>query len=227
VSALALLYRDAQLAVVAKPSGMLVHRGWGQAPVTAVDAARALLGQAVFPVHRLDRGTSGALVLALDARSARALQQAFTDGPAEKRYLALVRGIPPAQGVIDHEIPRSEGGPRVPAITAFRRLAVSPLERIALVEALPRTGRLHQIRRHLKHLGHPVIGDANYGKGALNRDLAARYGLGRLALHASWQAFVHPFTGAWLRIEAPLPPDLAEPLRALGLADQISPDAMI
>jgi tRNA pseudouridine65 synthase len=209
-----LLYRDEHLIALAKPSGMLVHPGWANDGPTALDAARELAGRAVHPLHRLDRGTSGVLVFALDVETARLLQASWDR--VEKRYWALVRGVPPESGTIDHPVPNDESGPRVPAVTEFRRVATSPAERVALVEARPRTGRLHQIRRHLKHINHPVIGDANYGKGAINRDLRERYGLARLALHAFEIALPHPATGEPLRIVAPLPADLAEPLARLG-----------
>lgn len=211
-----LLYRDDHLLALAKPSGMLVHRGWANDGATALDAAREWVGHAVHAVHRLDRGTSGVLLVALDADTARQLQASWD--AVEKRYFALVRGQPPESGVIDHPIPNDESGPRVPAVTEFRRLAVAPVERVSLVEARPRTGRLHQIRRHLKHIDHPVIGDANYGKGAINRDLRERFGLARLALHCVEIVLPHPATGEPLRITAPLPPDLAEALLKLGFA---------
>jgi tRNA pseudouridine65 synthase len=211
-----LLLVDDVLAVCDKPSGMLVHNGWARAPVVAVGEARRLVGRFVHPVHRLDRGASGVLVFALDKETAAALHAMFEDGRVDKRYLALVRGVAPDEGVIDHPIPRREDGPRVPAVTSFRRIAVSTSERLSLVEARPRTGRLHQVRRHLKHIGHPIIGDANYGKGELNRDLAARHGLARLALHAASVELDHPATGARLRVEAPLPEDLRGPLVRMG-----------
>lgn len=214
---LALLYRDEHLVVVDKPSGMLVHRGWGDDECVALTLARDAVGAYVFPVHRLDRGTSGALVFALSAPVAATLHGAFEGGGVDKRYLALVRGRPPEQGLVDHPIPRREDGPRVEARTSFRRIATSPVERCSLVEARPETGRLHQVRRHLKHAGHPVLGDANYGKGALNRHYRDAFGLGRLALHAASIAFAHPISGAALRIEAPVPPELERVLAALGL----------
>ncbi|HEY0783640.1 MAG TPA: pseudouridine synthase, partial [Thermoanaerobaculia bacterium] len=162
-----ILYQDDALVVVDKPSGLVVHRGWGQDRVVAMTLVREALGRHVFPVHRLDRGTSGALVFALSPEIARLLQQRFEAGLVEKRYLALVRGVPPETGVIDHPIPREPDGPRVPAVTEFHRLAT--FERYALLEVVPKTGRLHQIRRHLKHLSHPLIGDVRYGKGEHNR----------------------------------------------------------
>ncbi|MFS8071132.1 MAG: RluA family pseudouridine synthase, partial [Byssovorax sp.] len=184
-------------------------------------------GDRIHPVHRLDRGTSGVIVIALSGEAAATVQASFERGEAEKRYLALVRGIAPEEGLIDHPIPRREDGPRVPAVTAFRRrFAVSAAtapdlpasaQRCSLVEARPRTGRLHQDRRHLKHVNHPLLGDANYGKGDLNRLFRAEVGLGRLALHAASLELVHPFTGARLRLDAPLPEDLVLPFSRLGI----------
>ncbi|WP_437281765.1 pseudouridine synthase [Sorangium sp. So ce375] len=212
---LSLLHLDDRTAAFAKPSGLLVHRGWGSAPVVFVDLAERALGRKVFPVHRLDRATSGVLLVALDAAAAALLCAQFEQGLAQKRYLALVRGVPPERGCIDHPIPRREGGPRVPAVTDFERLHA--LERYAVVEARPRTGRLHQVRRHLKHISHPIIGDVNYGKGEHNRLFRERYALHRLALHAAELAVAHPETGAPLRIAAPLPDDLRGPFEQLGV----------
>jgi tRNA pseudouridine65 synthase len=219
MSGLDVLYRDDALLAVNKPSGLLVHRGWGKASIALVDLVRAHLGcDTVRPAHRLDRGTSGVVLFALDADSSRRLNAALESGEVEKVYLALVRGEAPEHAIVDHPIPRAERGPRVPAVTEVRRLAVVEAvpRTLSLVEARPRTGRLHQVRRHLKHLGHPVIGDANYGKGVLNREVALRYGLSRLALHAASIAFSHPTTDIRLEIEAPLPEDLAGPLREMG-----------
>jgi tRNA pseudouridine65 synthase len=171
-------------------------------------------------VHRLDRGTSGCLVFALHAEAARRLQALLEAGGATKRYVALVRGVPAVEGAIDHPIPRAPDGPRVPAFTAWRRLAVV-LDRYALVEDVPRTGRLHQVRRHMKHLSHPIIGDVNYGKGEHNRFFRERYGLHRLALHAASLELPHPMTDAPLVLHAPLPSDLADPLERAGLAPDV------
>lgn len=214
---LPVLYQDEELLVVDKPSGLVVHRGWARDGEVIMTLARALAGRHVYPVHRLDRGTSGVLVMALAAGAARALGEAFEAGRVHKRYLALVRGIPPESGVIDHPIPRSPGGPRVPAVTRFRRLAT--FERYAWLEVFPETGRLHQVRRHLKHISHPVIGDVRYGKGEHNRLFRSRFGLYRLALHAAAIGLQHPRSGAPARFQAPLPADLAGPLASMGMAD--------
>jgi tRNA pseudouridine65 synthase len=209
-----LLYEDAELVVVSKPSGLLVHRGWANDAVSALDCVRDEVGQHVHPVHRLDRGTSGALVFAKDPIAARRLSSSFERQLVDKRYLALVRGIPPAEGHIDHPIPKTERGPRVPAQTSYRTRCARG--RFALVEAQPHTGRLHQIRRHLKHAGHPVVGDVNYGRGEINRWFRESVGLCRLALHAASVRFPHPTTGAAVHVVAPLPADLLEPLLRFG-----------
>ena len=210
-----LLYLDDLLVVAGKPAGVAVHRGTSREKVVVLQLIRNLLGRHVYPVHRLDRATSGALLLALDPGTARRLQEQWASGAVEKRYLALVRGIPPETGVIDSPVPRSPGGPRVPAVTEYRRLAV--FERYALVEVRPLTGRLHQIRRHFKHVSHPLIGDVRYGKGEHNRLFRERFGLHRLALHAASLEFNHPATGERLRIVAPVPEDLAGALKRMGI----------
>ncbi len=212
---LPVLYQDDVLLAVDKPAGLAVHRGAARDRTVALQLVRDRAGRHVHAVHRLDRATSGVLLFALDPGTARRLQEQFEAGAVAKRYLALVRGIPPESGVIDHPIPRDVDGPRVPALTEFRRLAT--FERYALMEARPRTGRRHQIRRHFKHLSHPLIGDVRYGKGEHNRLFRDRFGLHRLALHALELAFEHPETGESVRIVAPVPEDLAGPLRAMGM----------
>ena len=214
---LRVLWRDEHLVVVNKPSGLLVHRGWGRDRDVAMTRVRDALGQHVNPVHRLDRATSGALLFALSPVATTALGLLFQEGRVEKTYRALVRGVPAAEGTVDSPVPQTEDGPRVAAVTRYRLIASSTVDRCSLVEVRPETGRLHQIRRHMKHLGHPLIGDVNYGHGELNRHYRATYGLHRLALHACSLAFAHPLTGLALRIEAPMPDDLADPLHALGL----------
>lgn len=213
-----LLYRDDWLAAVDKPSGELVHPGWGRGEATTMSRLRDAVGRHVHPVHRLDRGASGVLLMALDPDTAARLGAAWAKGEVSKRYLALVRGSPPEEGVIDHPVRRGEvGDARVSAVTRFARLAVSPVARASLVRAEPRTGRLHQIRRHFKHLSHPLLGDVNYGDGAMNRAMR-ELGLRRLALHAEELSLPHPVTGERLVLRAPLPPDLSEVLGRLGIA---------
>jgi tRNA pseudouridine65 synthase len=218
---LEILFVDAHLIVVNKPSGLLVHRGWANDDDVAMFRVRDMLGAHVYPVHRLDRGTSGALVFARSSEAAASLTAGFESRQVDKRYLALVRGEPAASGTIDHPIPRSAekgpGAPRVPAVTHYRLVARSTVDRCSLVLAIPETGRGHQVRRHLRHLGHPLVGDVNYGRGEINRRYRAEYGLHRLALHAQEIAFEHPVTGARLAVTALMPDDMGLALERLGL----------
>ncbi len=210
-----LLYRDAALVGVNKPSGTVVHRGWAKDEVVVMTVTRDLIGQWVYPLHRLDRGTSGVVLFGLSSAIAARANRCFETGQVRKRYLALVRGITPAAGTIDHPVPNKAKGPRVAAVTHYRRL--DTFERFSLVEARPETGRLHQIRRHLKHISHPLVGDVNYGKGEINRMFRSRFGLHRLALHAVSIALPHPETGNLVTIVAPLTDDFAGPLAQMGL----------
>lgn len=212
-----LLYVDPYVVVADKPSGIIVHRGWDNDDDVAMFRVRDLIGQQVHPIHRLDRGTSGALLFARTKEAAAALCKSFEEGRVDKTYFALVRGEPPAEGVVDYAIPKSEDGPRVPARTRYRLLRRSSVDRCSLVEATPETGRLHQVRRHLRHLNHPLVGDVRYGSGAINRHYRATYGLHRLALHARSLGFDHPETGERIRVYAPVPPDLGDALARLCL----------
>jgi len=217
---LGVLHRDASLLVVNKPSGLLVHNGWGREAVTCLSLARGLVGRHVFPLHRLDRSTSGVLAFALDPEMARLGQEHLTAEDACKLYLALTRGYVPDSVEIDHPLAPAEGGEAKPALTSVRCLA--RIEGYSLVLARPWTGRTHQIRRHLKHLSHPLIGDVRYGKGEHNRKMRTSVGLHRLALHALHSSFRHPVTDAPLTFFAPLPADLAEPLQRLGFGELLS-----
>jgi tRNA pseudouridine65 synthase len=212
-----LLYVDEHLVVANKPSGLLVHRGWAKDDDVALFRVRDAVGEHVHPLHRLDRGTSGALLFARSRAVLALLSTQFEARSVEKSYLALVRGKPVSAGTIDYPIPRSEDGPRVPAVTHFRVVAHSEKERCSLVLARPETGRLHQIRRHLRHLGHPLVGDVKYGSGEINRLYRSRYALERLALHALTLAFLHPLRGERVEVTAPLPADFASALERLGL----------
>ncbi len=211
--ALVVLYEDAEVVVISKPSGLLSCPGdLARDRDTALFRVRDRLGARVWPLHRLDRPTSGALAFARTAAAASRLGVAFSTGAVEKVYLALVRGVPPEHALVDHPVPSGEGAPRVPAVTELRRLWAG--DHCALVEARPHTGRFHQIRRHCKHLGHPIAGDTNYGTGWFNRALRERAGLGRLALHALTLTLPLPTP---LTLRAPLPEDLLQAFRALGI----------
>ena len=207
---LAIAWRDARFVVVDKPAGVAVHRGWaagGDDDVPLLQRVRDQVGAYVWLINRLDRGASGAVLFALDAEAARAASDAFAAGTVDKRYLAITRGHPPAHSVIDYAIPTEVGGPRGDAVTELR--CVETFGRYALVEARPRTGRLHQIRRHCKHISCPLIGDVKYGKGEHNRIFRTQHGLHRLALHATHLALPHPFGGEPIVATLPLAVDMA------------------
>jgi tRNA pseudouridine65 synthase len=214
-TALTILFRDESLIAVDKPAGLAVHRGWAREHDVALLRLRDQIGARVFPVHRLDRATSGVLLFALSAEMAGRVCASFVAGEVEKTYLALVRGVPPEEILVDHPLPPGEDthAPRVPAQTMIVRREV--FDRYSLVEARPLTGRLHQVRRHLKHISCPLIGDVNYGKGEHNRLFRERYGLHRLFLHATRLRLPHPVQGGQLDIVSPLPADLAAVLQAL------------
>lgn len=216
MSPIEILYRDDALVAVSKPSGLAVHRGWAQDASYAMTEVRDLLSQWVYPVHRLDRSASGVLLFGLSPEAARALCTSFERHEVEKTYLALVRGAPPDELTIDHPLRPDNSDEPQAAVTQVTRLA--QYGRYAWVEARPLTGRLHQIRRHLKHIACPLIGDVRYGKGEHNRLFRQHYGLHRLALHAACLQVKSPATEQLLRFEAPLPADLQRALQLLGSA---------
>ena len=197
---LRVLHADAAIVAIDKPAGLLVHRSSLDAHETrsAAEMLRTQLGAPVWLLHRLDKATSGVLAFARSAAVASALGEAFEAGRVHKRYLALVRGWPPAEGEIDYPLARdpelpSAGQPRLPAVTRYRRRACfewpfpdgqHATSRYALVEVEPLSGRRHQIRRHFKHIAHPLVGDTTHGKGTHNRAVAAWLGTARLWLHA-------------------------------------------
>ena len=212
-----ILYIDEHLVVVNKPSGLLVHRGWGTDRDVALFRVRDMLGAYVDTVHRLDRGTSGCLVFSRTKVCTPLLAKCFEEGRISKTYVALVRGHTAFDSKrIEYDLPRTEDGPRVHAATDVRLLAKSPVDRCSLVEARPETGRLHQIRRHLRHLSHPLIGDVAHGDGRVNRHYRETCSLHRLALHAQRLNFDHPVTGERLDVVARVPDDLIQPLDLLG-----------
>ncbi|CAN5272619.1 tRNA pseudouridine(65) synthase TruC [soil metagenome] len=199
--------------VVAKPSGISTHRGWDDSEDALLQQTRDTVNAYVYPVHRLDRGASGCVLFALDQEAARAFAEAWPE--ADKRYLAITRGHPPDELVIDHPIPRAPGEDRVPAVTEIWRR--ESFGRYSVVEARPRTGRLHQIRRHLKHISCPLIGDVRYGKGEHNRLFRERFALHRLALHSISLRVPHP-DGGELAVECPLAEDLVAAIAAAKVA---------
>ena len=221
---LELLYLDEHLAVVNKPAGWLVHRtplDKGESRFV-LQTLRDQIGRPVWPVHRLDKGTSGVLVFALSAEVARALGQAFESGEGlHKVYRAMVRGWPADALFIDHPLKRMPDDMRsqreevqsaqTQLLTLRRGVlpvpqGTHPQLRWAEVQLQPLTGRRHQLRRHAKHIAHPILGDATHGKGPLNRAVAAHLGVQRLWLHAQSLQLRHPHSGQLLSLHAPPEP---------------------
>ncbi|WP_148862076.1 pseudouridine synthase [Marinobacter fonticola] len=219
---LGLIYRDDYLLAVHKPAGLLVHRSPIDRHETefALQYARALNGgQHVYPVHRLDRPTSGVLLFARYPEVARTLGEHMMTRQVAKTYLAIVRGWPPEQGQIDHALHEEPDDRRLKgretvsreAVTDYQRLATTdipypvegyPTSRYALMALYPRTGRRHQLRRHMKHISHPIIGDANHGRGRHNRFFARHFGEARLFLASVGLTFTHPVSGTELNLTA-------------------------
>lgn len=222
-----ILYLDDYLAIVHKPAGWLVHRTPLDKGETrfVLQTLRDQIGRHVWPVHRLDKGTSGVLVFALNAEVARTLAQAFETGEGlHKTYRAIVRGWPLTSGLVDHALKRmpddmrSEREAIQAAQTRYLTLKRGELPiaqgdfatlRWADVQLQPLTGRRHQLRRHMKHMAHPIIGDATHGKGPLNRLVAEHLGLQRLWLHALRLDLRHPVIEQVLTIDAPCGPEWA------------------
>lgn len=232
-----IIYLDNQLVVVNKPANLLVHRSAIDRHETqfALQQIRNLLKRKVYPVHRLDKATSGALLFALTQESARRLMELFTQGAVEKTYLAIVRGYTKEQGEINY--PLSErldpivdakaNQAKLPqdAITQYHRLNYVELPvavgryataRFSLLKIQPKTGRKHQIRRHMKHIFHPIIGDTTYGDGRQNIFFREHLACHRLLLAAVGLAFIHPFTAEYLKVNAPLDMGFGEVLAKLG-----------
>ena len=227
-AALPVLYSDESLAVVSKPAGLMVHDSALARGETdfAADRLREQFGKPIFLVHRLDRATSGCLLLAFDRETASALGKTVMSHEVEKDYWAVCRGWPSEPVfTVDHPLDGGPGKPlKKPAITEFEVLATCELalpssgfetSRYAWLRASPRTGRFRQIRRHLKHMFHHMIGDSSHGDGRHNRNFRM-LGIHRMLLHARRLAFVHPHSGE--RIEAVAPVD-AEFEKALALFD--------
>ncbi|KIQ96088.1 tRNA pseudouridine synthase C [Lysobacter sp. A03] len=212
--ALPVLYRDEWLAVINKPAGLMVHDSALARGETdfAADRLREQFGRKVFLVHRLDRATSGCLLLAFDRDTASTLGKAVMAGELQKDYRAICRGWPEADFDVDHPLDGGPGKPvKKPAQTRFQVLARTECDwpsagfassRYALVQAQPVTGRFRQIRRHLKHVSHHMIGDTSHGDGRHNRAFRM-VGIHRMLLHAHRLAFAHPASGKMLETVAP------------------------
>ena len=222
---LEILYQDDVLVAVNKPAGMLVHRSWLDRHETqfVMQTLRDQIGQLVYPIHRLDRPTSGVLLFALNSEIANLLCLQFEQKQTEKQYLAVVRGYVTGHGEIDYPLKiqldkiadkfsQQDKAPQS-AVTFYEGLQTVEMpygvgryatSRYSLVRLVPKTGRKHQLRRHMKHIFHPILGDTQYGDLHQNRALTEHTGCSRLMLHAEKLTFVHPMTQLPITIQAGL-----------------------
>lgn len=211
-----ILYLDEHVVAVDKPPGLAVHRSRlvGDDDDYLMDRLRLQVEGRLHAVHRLDRATSGVLLVARSSEAAAELGQQAMAREMDKTYLAVVRGWPAEQGEIDYPLTGSSlSGEAKPALTRWRRLATVevpiaqgryPQQRYALLEVSPETGRYRQIRRHFHHVSHHLLGDTSHGRGDHNRLIRQYYGVHRLMLHALRLQVVHPVTQQPLVLEAPL-----------------------
>ncbi|PWQ92845.1 tRNA pseudouridine(65) synthase TruC [Leucothrix pacifica] len=240
-----ILYQDEHIVAINKPSGLLVHRSPIDKHETrfAIQLTRDQIGQRVYPVHRLDKPTSGVLLFALSSEVAALLTQQFTARTVHKRYWAIVRGYTQDSGVVDYPLQEqwdkmtdnlvSQDKSAQSAVTHYQQLAKTELPfavgryetvRYSLVELYPKTGRKHQLRRHMKHIFHPIVGDTTHGDGKQNTFLREQFDLQRLMLHARELNLAHPVTGDALSIHAPLAEDFQLLLGQLKLETEQDSD---
>lgn len=226
---LEVLFEDEELVVINKPAGLLVHKtalAYGEEE-NALIQLRDQIGSWVAPVHRLDRATSGCLLFAKNEQVLPSLKSLFMDRAIEKRYLCIVRGIPAQhEGLIDHPLTSERSGKLQEAQSKYRVLMESeqafdstgryPTSRYSLLEVELLTGRTHQIRRHLAHIRHYILGDRKHGDNKQNTYFETHFGLQNLLLH-SWKLdFAHPLTQAYLQLTCAPPPHFQAIVEKLG-----------
>lgn len=211
---LEIIFKDSEFCVINKPAGSVVHKTPGaEKSLILLQALRDQLGKTIYPVHRLDNGTSGCLVFAFSSKAAASLQRALQDTSSVKSYIALMRGQPPVRGVYDRPL-TSEKGVIQPAVTRFQ--LKQQFDEVALVDLEIETGRRHQIRRHAAHAGHHVVGDVNYGKGWLNRRFREKYDFYRMFLHCQRLSFELPGKNEKVDVQCPLDEELQRLVERLG-----------
>lgn len=211
---LEIIYQDENLIAINKPHGLLVHQSSIARDATefALQLLRDQVGKHVSPVHRLDRKTSGILLFAFDKVSEVAMHQQFMNAETDKKYWAILRGFTPDAMDIDYPLAK-ENGTMQDAFTSFITLqraevAVAfgkhPTSRYSLVQATPKTGRMHQLRRHFSHILHPIIGDRTHGCNKQNKFFKEQWDMTTMLLHASELTFVHPITKERIHLKAGL-----------------------
>lgn len=221
-----ILYQDDYLIAINKPHGLLVHRSAiaANAGEFALQLLRDQTGKKVNPAHRLDRATGGVLLFAFDKETEIAMQLQFADNKVSKTYLAIVRGYAPDAEDINYPL-KKENGALQEACTSYTTLKRAELpvplgkhetSRYSLVEVKPSTGRMHQIRKHMSHVNHPIIGDTTHGCNKQNKLFRERWDMTTLMLHASKLNFIHPVTGAEVVIKAPVNTELGRVMELMG-----------
>jgi len=224
---LEILYEDESIVAINKPHGLLVHRSSIARDTSefALQLLRDQLGKTVYPAHRLDRKTGGVLLFSLNKETDQYLQKSFQEHQIDKKYLAVLRGFAPEEGIIDYPL-KKENGTLQDAQTSFRLLAKSeldipfgkfPTSRYSLVEANPLTGRMHQLRRHFAHIFYPIIGDRPHGCNKQNKFWKENYQMDTMLLHASEVTFKHPLSGETIHITAPVQSDFQKVLGILNI----------
>ncbi len=238
-----ILYQDADLIAVHKPAGLLVHRSDIDKYETrfALQIVREQVGRAVFPLHRLDKPTEGILIFAFSAAVARQMMDIFMQGQTLKTYHAIVRGYTLEQATINYALREEldkmtdakaqQNKAAQPAITDYQRLATTELpfavgryatSRYSLIRLHPHTGRKHQLRRHLKHIFHPIVGDTTHGDGRHNDFFRQQFNCHQLLLAATALSFPHPVSQEITHIKAPFSPEFTRILRHVGWEAWIS-----
>ncbi|MDR2273309.1 MAG: pseudouridylate synthase [Sphingobacterium sp.] len=224
---LEILYEDESIVAINKPHGLLVHRSSIARDTSefALQLLRDQLGKTVYPAHRLDRKTGGVLLFSLNKETDQYLQKSFQEHLIDKKYLAVLRGFAPEEGLIDYPL-KKENGTLQEAQTSFRLLAKSeldipfgkfPTSRYSLVEANPLTGRMHQLRRHFAHIFYPIIGDRPHGCNKQNKFWKENYEMDTMLLHASELTFKHPLSGETIHIKAAIQSDFQKVLGILNI----------
>lgn len=223
---LEIIYCDEHLIAINKPHGLLVHRSpiAADASEFALQMLRDQIGIKVNPVHRIDRKTGGILLFAFNKEVEIAMQKAFMENQVSKKYLAIVRGHTPDAEDIDYPL-RKENGTLQDAFTSYTTLKRAeldialgkhPTSRYSLVEAVPATGRMHQLRKHLSHIYHPIIGDRTHGCNKQNKLFLEQWAMTTMLLHASQLNFKHPITGEEITIKAALQPEFTRVMEIMG-----------
>lgn len=229
---LEIIYQDEQYVAINKPNGLLVHRTRiaEETKAFALQLLRDQLGKRVYPLHRLDRPTSGVLLFGLHKEAAQLLMPGFESREVDKTYLAFARGYTPLEETIDYPLKEEKYKEPQQAVTFYKRLATIelpvyvnryPTSRYSLVEVKPLTGRMHQIRKHFAHIRHYIVGDKKHGDWRHNQMFALQLNSPYMLLHAWKLSFTHPFTGKHIQVTAPIPGHMMRVIEQFGWVEKV------